>query len=125
MKALDINSGIDALELVPGARTTTTGNGTGVDIRDYEGIATIILSVGAGGGTTPTLDIKIQDSADNSSFTDVTGKAFTQVTTTASKQTMSLDIDNVRRYVRAVKTVGGTSPTFDGSVVMVARKKFL
>jgi len=112
------------IELVAPARKTATANGTGFDLRDYDGETKIILSTSAGGGTTPTLDVKIQDSADNSTFTDVSGKAFAQVTD-AADYTGDLEIvcNEVRRYIRAVITITGTSPTFDMALVAVAKKQ--
>ena len=123
MRYNDLFSGSDVLELVPGGRVTATGNNTALDLKDYEGQALVIFDYGAGGGTTPTFDLKLQDSPDNSTFTDISGKAVTQITTTASKQLLSLELDGLNRYVRAVRTITGTSPTYDGATLLVARKK--
>ena len=49
-------------------------------------------------------------------FADVTGGTFTEVATTGSLQTVSLNIDNLNRYVRVYRTLGGTSPVFYESV---------
>jgi hypothetical protein len=125
MREDDVYSGTTVSNLIGGGRLTATGNGTGVDMRDYEGQALVVLSFGAGGGTTPTLDVKLQDSPDDSTYTDITGKAFTQVTGTASLQTMAIDLNGANRYIRAVRTISGTSPTFDGAVTIAGRKKIL
>jgi hypothetical protein len=70
------------------------------------------------------MDVKIQDSADNSTFADVSGYTLTQVTTTDSLQSLSIDKRLVRRYVRAVFTIGGTSsPSFPCSAVIVPYKQ--
>lgn len=115
--------------LTAGQRTDTAAtNGTGVDFGVgsfplFNGQALFgaqcYLQVFAFTGTDVT--IKVQDSADNVSFADVTGMTFTAVTSgpgvqriaTASNQT-------VRRYLRAVTTTSGgfTSATF---AVAVAR----
>ena len=60
-------------QAAPPAARTATVTGTGFDVSNYIGNITFSQSVGTVTGTTPTLDGKIQDSADNSSFTDVTG----------------------------------------------------
>lgn len=101
-----------AFSLRPAALTATT-NGTSVDTRGY-GDAMAVLEVGAVSGTSPTLDVKIQESDDNSAFTDVAGAAFTQVTAANSSQVLRLGQLNLvrKRYVRAVATIGGTSPSF-------------
>jgi len=110
--------------LLPGARRTATANGTGVDVRNYIGMAKVILASGAGGGTNPTLDVKLQESDDNSTFADITGAAFTQVTDAAdSTQELHVNLDSTKRYIRAVSTITGTSPTFDCAVVFVGQNQ--
>jgi len=54
------------VELVANAVRTSTVTGTGVDIRAYGGTGQVVLqSSAATAGTSPTLDVKIQESADN------------------------------------------------------------
>ena len=75
---------------------------TGVDLQDYEGPVVIVQNHGA---STGTLDGKIQDSANNSSFADVAGLTFTQSTTTADIQSLVVQSKQVRRYIKYVGTV--------------------
>lgn len=113
------------VNLLPTAARTATANGTGVDVTDYEGMAEVVLDSAAGAGTSPTQDIKLQDSADNSTYADIAGATFTQVVNAASQQKISVDLSSARKYVRAVSTIGGTSPSFTSSVNLLARKKYL
>jgi len=110
--------------LLPPAARTATANGTGLDIKDFLGGGTVVLHSAAGGGTTPTMNVKLQDSADNSTFADVSGKTFTEVDDTAggSLQEMEVDLDSLRRYIRLVVTIAGTSPSFACDAVLIARK---
>lgn len=85
------------------AANTAAATSSGVDLNDYEGPVVVIQNKGAGTGT---LDGKVQDSADNSAFADVSGLTFTQSTTTADLKTLVFDRKSVRRYVRYVGTVG-------------------
>ena len=105
-------------------RATSTQNGTGVDTLGYNS-ASVALEVGTVSGTTPTLDVKIQDSADNSAFADVTGLTFTQVTASNNSQVLRIEGLNTttrRRYLRAVGTIAGTSPSFDiGVSILLGR----
>jgi len=107
---------------------TTTATGTGFDLQgsnDAEGEAIVILDSEAGSGTSPTLNVKLQDSADNSSWADITGKTFTEVTNAAAGfEKISINTNDVRRYVRAVGTLGGTSPVFVYGVSLVYSKKY-
>lgn len=116
---------LPSISLIPSEAIAASANGAGVDIKDYVGTLQILLDAGAAtAGTLPTLDVKIQDSPDNTNFTDIAGKAFTQVTTVASRQQLVLDTNAVGRYIRAVSTVGGTaSPSFPISVQGVGIKQ--
>lgn len=107
-------------QLTAGVRTDTAAtNGTSIDTTasaSFGGQA--YLHVTAFSGTDVT--IKIQDSADNSTFADVTNFAFTQVTSAPFSQRIALtNTDTIRRYVRAVTvTTGGfTSVSFSVNVI--------
>jgi hypothetical protein len=98
-------------------------NGTGLDRTGFLS-AVLALFVGAASGTPTsyTVDCKLQDSADNSSFTDVTGGSVTQVTADNGTAHVDVDLSNLRQYVRAVVTVGitgGTSPKVPVSATLV------
>jgi hypothetical protein len=104
---------------------TGTGNGTGAYYGADRTVSLWLMIAGAVTGTSPTLDIKIQDSADGSSFTDY-GLAFPQQTTTQNTVVGNLaDLPRIsvttkpgRPYLRVVKTVGGTSPSFASVAVL-------
>lgn len=106
--------------LTAGIRTDTAAtNGTGIDTlasAAFGGQA--YLQVFAFTGTDVT--VKIQDSADNVTFADVAGFAFTQVTSAPFVERIALsNTATIRRYVRAstVTTGGVTSVQF--AVVLV------
>lgn len=103
------------------ARKTASENGAALDLMEFVGDYTVVLSSSAGGGTAPTLDVKLQDSdTSGGTFTDISGAAFTQVTgAAASTQKLRIKADAVKRFVRAVTTITGTSPTFDLALVGV------
>jgi hypothetical protein len=114
------------LVLAAAARRTSTLTGTGIDALHYEGVTLVVLNASAGTGTTPTLDVKLQHSDDNSTFADVTGAAFTQVTSdagTAGVQVMRVNVSDLRRYLRVIGTIAGTTPSFDFGVEFVGIKK--
>lgn len=96
------NATVTALLASASCANTAAATGTGVDLKDYEGPILITQNHGAGTGT---LDGKIQDSADNSSFADVSGLTFTQSTTTADIQSMVVQSKQVRRYIKYVGTI--------------------
>ncbi|MBE0564939.1 MAG: hypothetical protein IH621_03210 [Krumholzibacteria bacterium] len=113
-------------ELAPAARRTTTLTGTGIDVLEYEGVALVLLNASAGTGTSPTLDVKLQHSDDDSTYEDVTSGAFTQVTDvaeTAGVRVMKLNVSDLKRYLRVVGTIAGTTPSFDFGVEFVGITK--
>ena len=108
---------------------TASANGTGFDLEGSngaEGEAIIILaSDAASAGSSPTLDVKLQESSDNSTFTDISGATFTQVTDAQALEKITINTNDVKRYLRAVGTIGGTSsPAFTYSVALVYGKKY-
>lgn len=129
LAAPDVNWGnhVTLLNPVPVADVTSTGNGTDLDLQSYAGEIVILADVKNIAGSSPTMDISIQDSADNSSFAAISpALAFTQVTTVASAQKLVINKDTLRRYVRVVKTIGGTSsPEYYVSVKILAVKKYV
>jgi hypothetical protein len=95
---------------------TAAVNGTGVDTMGFSS-AMIVVENGAATGapTTQTVDAKVQESADNSTFTDVTGATITQMT--ASSKSAQIRVEGLGtsrlRYLRVVVTpafTGGTTP---------------
>ena len=114
------------LVLAAAARRTSTLTGTGIDVLDYEGVALAVLNASAGTGTTPTLDVKLQHSDDDSTYADVTGGTFTQVTDaaeTAGVQVLKVNVSDLKRYVRVIGTIAGTTPSFEFGVEFVGIKK--
>lgn len=114
------------LVLAAAAQRTSTLTGTGIDVLDYEGVALAVLNASAGTGTTPTLDVKLQHSDDDSTYADVTGGVFTQVTDaaeTAGVQVLKVNVSDLKRYVRVIGTIAGTTPSFDFGVEFVGIKK--
>ncbi|MFG2913357.1 hypothetical protein ACGF0D_10760 [Kitasatospora sp. NPDC048298] len=101
--------------LTPGLRTDNAAtNGAAVDTAASAAFgAQAYLQVTSFTGTDVT--VKIQDSADNVTFADIAGLAFTQVTAAPFTQRIATgNTATIRRYVRAVTvTTGGvTSVTF-------------
>jgi hypothetical protein len=111
----------DAIKAVFSIRpqsATSNVNGSAVDTSGYNSAA-VVLEVGAVSGTNPTLSVKIQESADGSTgWTDVDGAVFTQVTSANNSQILRVEGlgTSRQRYLRAVATLGGTSPNFTFAV---------
>lgn len=109
--------------VVAPAAATSTVTSAGVDMLAYEGTASFIVDTGAVSGTTPTLDSKLQDSADNSTgWADISGATAAQRVATGVDK-IDCDVQASRRYVRYVGTIAGTSPSFLTGVTVLGVKK--
>jgi hypothetical protein len=78
---------------------TGTGNQTGVDIKDYEGDVQIILA-GTAAGADASLAFRIEESSDDSTYTAAAGGTFTVIGNAAAKQVITLNSNDLKRYIR-------------------------
>jgi hypothetical protein len=108
------------VSFVPAVRTADA-NGTGVDTQGYSD-AMMVVNAGDIDLTTgdETYVIELEESDDNSTFTDVTGF---DVTITADNEVDLVRIPELnvtrKRYLRAVLNVGGTTPSIPLNVNFV------
>jgi hypothetical protein len=73
------------------------------------GTVRLTQTTSATGGTSPTLDIKVQTSHDNVTYRDLHEGAFTQITDVGSEQK---SVGGCDRFVRLCYTLGGSgTPT--------------
>lgn len=115
-----VNDAVSGATFFAAARTANA-NGTGVDLKNGLGSTHAVLNVGTVSGTTPTLDVKMQESDDDSTYTDIPGATFNQVT--AGNQRQVIRFLRSKPYCRAVATVAGTSPSFTFGVEVFGQKK--
>lgn len=119
---MDLSKNYKAISLVRPQTATSTVTGTGVDTMGYGDDAAIILDLGAASGTSATLDVVIQTSPNNSTWT--TRTTFATLTDTSDNKIacgrLNLDIASAR-YVRALATIAGTTPSFAFAVSMLVR----
>ena len=124
MTVQNLGTKTELLSLSANDVVAASANRTGVDLVDYEGDIMAILDAEAGGASI-TYAVKIQDSADNSSFADVSGLAFTTTdANTALQETLKINSNEVRRYIRAVITVAGGTGAGAVSVTALGSKKY-
>ncbi len=123
-----IQQNLEKVTVVAGVATaavTSTATSGSIDLLEYDGDVLLILDSAAGGGSSPTLDIKLTESDETGgTFTDLSGATFTQVVDAASMQTLTINKDSSKRFVRIVQTVGGSSPTFTFSINLIGLKKY-
>lgn len=95
---------------VASAARTATGTGTAFDTSDVDEI-TATLAITAASGTTPTLDVTLETTADGTNYYTV--GAFAQKTTTATEAKVFTGLGSLSRWKW---TVGGTTPSFTFSI---------
>lgn len=91
------------------AITAASTNGASADCQGFENAKAVFYAAPSGTGTTS--DCKLQESSDNSSFSDVPSGAFTQATTAGGAKLFVMDIKLAKRsrYLRLVHTGAGGS----------------
>jgi len=95
-----------------------------IDVTPYIRGCVFVLNAGAGTGTNPTLDVKLQESSDDITFTDIPGLAFPQVTDAAAViLNLPFAADRFKKFVRARVVVGGTTPVFLMSTTAVFEER--
>ncbi len=106
--------------LTAGSKTDTAAtNGTAIDTAASANFGLqAYLHVSSFTGT--NVVVKIQDSADNNTFADVPGAAFTTIVSGPQAQRLATSrTETVDRYVRAVTTTAGGFTSLVFSVIMV------
>lgn len=119
------------------SRDETVAASDAVDIYDLAENLVVLLDAETGTGTDPTLDLAIQHREDASDdwaavpaaalYNPATGDAdtFDQVTDAAdSTQTLALRRERLKAQVRAVLTIGGTTPDFVCAVYLLGIPKY-
>ncbi len=127
MKIIDVHNELNVVELLVPDSITATATGSAVDIQGYQGKLKATQHAKQGTGTNPTLNGKIQDSADGSTgWADIAGETFTEVTDSADAiEAIGVDTRACKRYIRYVGTLAGTNPVFDVGASFVGQKQIM
>jgi len=95
----------------------TTHVGTGVDVLGKRVLVELHCGTNAATGTN---DTKIQESDDNTNWTDWTGGAFTQVTTANDNADYNIEYTGTKQYIRTASKVLLAACIFGTSILEVA-----
>jgi len=104
---------------------TATATGSAIDLLGYEGDMAVLLDAEAGGaGITYAVKLTESDTS-GGTYTDVTGGAFTTTTAdTASLQKITVNVTNLKRFVKATATVAGGTGAGAVAVIGLASAKY-
>jgi len=98
------------LELKASGAITASGNGSAVLAGPaLRGKLKAVIHITAVSGTSPTIDFKLQESDDQSTWADIANSKFDQINAVGVYQQ---EFSTQKKYVRLAWTVGGTSPSF-------------
>lgn len=109
--------------LAPQAKAAGALNGIGIDVKGFKSaVFTCVRGAETGSPTAYTIAFKLQESTDNSTFSDISGVTVTMtgdISTDSDQDEIAtefeLDLtDSTYRYVRVVSTpafTGGSTPT--------------
>jgi hypothetical protein len=107
---------VDAQQALPPQNVTASVNGSGIDFNNQTGQCFATQEIGTLSGTSPSLTGQIQQSPDNSTWSNVSGGAFTAVSTSNNFQFIAFT--RSQRYLRYIVTAGGTIMTGNTSSVI-------
>src|SRR5262245_23290463 len=101
----------------PANNNNSTQNSDSVDLSKFHAAMFILLL----GSVDSTNDFKLQESADASSWSDLSGKSITQMTGTDDNKVAVISVRNDelssgKRYVRCVNTVGNGTTNLTAAV---------
>lgn len=113
-----------AVALLPTKAITATDTGAAVNVADFSGLGLLVLNASAGTGTTPTSAVKLQHSDDGSTGWADTGHAFAAQAAVASFQSLLVNTDSLKKFVRVVNTLGGTTPGYSYGVSLIGGKQY-
>lgn len=102
----------DSITVIGSTTATASGNGPAVPSGPYNTFR-LTLNVTDASGTTPTMTVTIQTSADGSTNWTTLGTAFNAATAVGTQRKVLSGAD---RFIRAQYTIGGTTPSFTFSV---------
>lgn len=100
-------------------------DGTAIDVSQFEGTALVALDCAApSAGSSQTMAVKLQHAdTEAGSYSDVTGGAFTGITTALSKQVLTINADGLKPWLKIVSTLGGSTPAYTWSATFQGIKK--
>lgn len=122
---MDISKRYKYIPLIVPQVATSTVTGTGVDLMGYNDDCIAMVTTGTNLTTTETCDVTIQTSPDNSTWT--TRTTFTTILGTDDNESAAgkVVLDGTsRRYVRAVATIAGTTPSFSIAVGILVNGEY-
>jgi len=117
-----INTTVALLEPAELAATTS---GTAVDLSAWHGLVDVILTSSATGAPGDTATVTIEHSDEENTGFASAGVAFEPVDDEAgSTQLVTVNVDQLKPYVRATVTLDGDTPTVTCAVLVSGKRNY-
>ncbi len=117
----DIKNNLDGVSSIDPASYTATTNGSGVDLRDFDG-AMMMFQAGTAdtGSGNETYAPGVEESDDNSTYSTVAASDLEGVPVNMTANSVQrVGYKGAKRYIRAVLTLGGTTPSINASALVI------
>ena len=117
----DIKNNLDGVNSIDPASYTATTNGSGVDLQNFDG-AMVVFQAGTAdtGNGDETYFTGVEESVDNSSYFPVAASDLEgALDNMTANSVQRIGYKGVKRYIRAVLTLGGTTPSINASALVV------
>ncbi|NIQ97540.1 MAG: hypothetical protein GWN87_27715 [Desulfuromonadales bacterium] len=117
----DLKNNLDGVNSLAPAAYTASTNGSGVDLKGYSG-AMVVFHAGTAdtGNADETYTPGVEESDDNSTFSAVAASDLEGVLANMTANSVQrAGYKGSKRYVRAVMTLGGTTPSINASALVV------
>ena len=110
--------------LAPAALTQTT-TGTGVNVAAFHGLVDVILASSATGGAGETAVVTLEHSDEASANYTSAGVTFETVTNAAaSTQAITVNVDQLKKFLRAKVTLAGDTPEVTCGVLLSGKRNY-
>ena len=117
----DIKNNLDAVGSIDPASITASTNGSGVDLRDFDGVMVVFQAGTADtGNADETYTPSVEESDDNSVYSAVAASDLEgALVNMTANSVQRVGYKGAKRYIRAVLILGGTTPSIDASALVV------
>lgn len=112
LAAITTNTNHTAVDMLPTAGNANIGR------REMKCTASVLMTANT---TSDTIKLQDNTTSDTTGFADITGAAFTAATT--SGELTPIHFTTNKRYIRAVSTVAGTTPSVQQTINILVEQR--
>jgi hypothetical protein len=119
----DLNGILTVTSALDAQAITSTTNGPSIATTGYVGGVVFVVNAKLDSGSTATLNIKLQTTGNDSTFADVTGKTFAEITTVTTCAKIGIRASRLGKWTRLVYTKAGDY-NYKVAAAMLGQKRY-